>query len=455
LEVFDRSELSQQRQELECLRDDLPPCAKNTRRALLRQIEKVENRIKELDSMQADVEADAPRRCRSCLEPYPDCDGRCWGFWKDTSGCESTASLKKGRRGKQTSSIVMSMIAIFLFTMTLVPSGAAAHAFSLQPIFSPNRRRYRGRQHQRRSTPRRPMTYEEYQSHFLDDENWMTDKKTRLWNGNRSNRKPNQYSWTSKLVISNVVSYIMQVINPRVTSMGIKLSERIMQGQELYRLVTPAFLHGSPIHLFTNMYSLNNIGPMVEQCFGSGRFLALYLISGAAGNLLSAMNSPNPALGASGAVFGVMGAMYVFLNRNDWLLGEQGEAFSSAITQTLLINLVIGYVNPMVDNWGHLGGAIGGAAMAYYFGPRLFLAKLPDEGGQVIVDKPILRLPPAIEHIPKNIDNGISRMVRRMQIWRFKDDLRGKPWQPKEVRRSDYQRRKYMPNKSIKPKLDD
>ena len=75
-----------------------------------------------------------------------------------------------------------------------------------------------------------------------------------------------------------------------------------------------------------------------------------------------------------------MAGFYVFLNRNDWLLGNNGRAYSDAITQTLLINLVLGAMNPMVDNWGHLGGAIGGAAMAYYFGPRLFLAELPGGG---------------------------------------------------------------------------
>ncbi|KAL3907991.1 MAG: hypothetical protein SGILL_008651, partial [Bacillariaceae sp.] len=354
LEVFDRSQLSDQRQKLQKLSDDLPQTAKNTRRALSRQIDKVEKRTKEIHHEEAAVEADAPRRCRSCLEPHPKCDGRCWGFWKDTTGCESSAILKKGRRGKRTSSIVMTVVAMLVLTMAIVPSVASAHAFTLQPIFSPyRRRRYRSRQ--RRPSPRRPMSYEEYQSHFLDDDNWMTDKKTRLWNGNRSARTPNQYSWTSKIILSNIATYIMQAIDPRVTTMGVKISERIMNGQELYRLVTPVWLHGSPIHLFTNMYSLNNIGPMAEKIFGSGRFLAMYLVSGAAGNLLSSMQSPNNALGASGAVFGVMASMYVFLNRNDWLLGDQGEQFSSAITQTLLINLAIGYVNPMVDNWGHLG----------------------------------------------------------------------------------------------------
>jgi len=96
------------------------------------------------------------------------------------------------------------------------------------------------------------------------------------------------------------------------------------------------------------MYSLNNVGPMTEQFFGPGRFVASYLVAGASGNLLSAMKSPNPALGASGAVFGVMASLYIFLNRNEWLMGSQGAAYSSAITQTLFINLVMGAVNPMV-----------------------------------------------------------------------------------------------------------
>jgi hypothetical protein len=107
------------------------------------------------------------------------------------------------------------------------------------------------------------------------------------------------------------------------------------------------------------------------------------------------------------------------------------------------------------DNWGHLGGAIGGAAMSYYFGPRLFLARLPDQEGQVIVDKPIMRLPSSFENIPKNINTGISRMTRRMHIWRYKAELPGKPWQSEKQRRDDYRRRRVGPPRSIKPKLDD
>ena len=193
------------------------------------------------------------------------------------------------------------------------------------------------------------MSIDDYQQHFLDDEHWMTDPNIRPWDGRLpTGRRPNQYSWTSTLVLSNILCHAIQLKFPAITDLGVKLSDKILNGQELYRLVTPVFLHGNPIHLMMNMISLRNIGPMTEQIFGSGRFLAMYLVSGAAGNLLSSIQTPNPALGASGAVFGVMGALYVFLNRNEWILGEQGEVFQNAIMQSFLLNVGIGFVNPMV-----------------------------------------------------------------------------------------------------------
>eukprot|EP00533_Pseudo-nitzschia_delicatissima_P006698 CAMPEP_0116087994 /NCGR_PEP_ID=MMETSP0327-20121206/5644_1 /TAXON_ID=44447 /ORGANISM="Pseudo-nitzschia delicatissima, Strain B596" /LENGTH=393 /DNA_ID=CAMNT_0003579067 /DNA_START=146 /DNA_END=1327 /DNA_ORIENTATION=- len=324
-----------------------------------------------------------------------------------------------------------------------------------------SRRRHYNQQ-RRPSHPSTTAMYD-YSQHFLDDKNWITDKKIRIWDPQYNARKrANQRSWSGRLTLANIVCYAIQSFNPRFTQWGVKLSERILAGKDLYRLITPVFLHGGLYHLFTNSYSLNNVGPITEQVFGPGRFLATYLVSGATGNLLSAINSPNPALGASGAVFGVMGGLYVFLSRNDWVMGQQGEAYSSAITQTLLINLFMGAVNPMVDNWGHIGGAIGGAAMSWYFGPRLYLAELPIsevETRRVIVDKPIVRLPSSIENIPKKIGKGVGRATRRIKIWGYVENLPDKPW--RRNRRTghqgkpiDYRRRQQTaPNRSIKPKL--
>jgi len=290
----------------------------------------------------------------------------------------------------------------------------------------------------------------------------MTDKKIRIWDPQYNSRKrANERSWSGRLALANILCYAMQAYNPRFTQWGVKLSERILAGKDLYRLITPVFLHGGLYHLFTNMYSLNNVGPITEQVFGPGRFLASYLVAGASGNLLSAMKSPNPALGASGAVFGVMASLYVFLARNDWVMGEQGEAYSNAITQTLLINLVMGAVNPMVDNWGHICGALGGAAMAWYFGPRLYIAELPipdvSTTTKVLVDKPIVRLPSSVESLPTKISKGGGRLLRRMKIWGYVADLPDKPWRRKKDSqgpRIDYKRRQQTtPKRSIKPRI--
>lgn len=94
----------------------------------------------------------------------------------------------------------------------------------------------------------------------------------------------------------------------------------------------------------------------------------------------------------------------------------------------------MGVINPYVDNWGHIGGALGGAAMSYYFGPRLYMAGLPN-GGRMLVDKPVIRLPRSIESIPEQFferfDVVKSKVTRRMQVERFKADLPVKPWRPK------------------------
>jgi len=301
----------------------------------------------------------------------------------------------------------------------------------------------------------------DHSKHFLDDKHWMTDKKIRIWDPRFYARKrANQRTFSGRLALANVACYGVQVFNPKFTEWGVKLSERILAGKDLYRLITPVFLHGGLFHLMTNMYSLNNLGPVTEQFFGPGRFLATYLVSGVSGNLLSAIKSPNPALGASGAVFGVMAGLYVFLGRNDWALGAQGESYSNAITQTLLINLFLGAVNPMIDNWGHIGGAIGGAAMAWYFGPRLYVAKLPisDEfsGPSLLVDKPIVRLPPSVESMPTKVGKSLGRLTTRMKVWGYVADLPDKPWRRNrnEGQTIDYRRRQQMaPNRSIKPRL--
>ena len=112
----------------------------------------------------------------------------------------------------------------------------------------------------------------DYSTIFLDVDEFQRDKKARIWQVNFKTRQPGKYSWATRLVIANVLCYLAQSWNPRITQMFVKDSAKILRGQELYRLLTPVFLHGGVAHLAMNMYSLRNIGPDVEKLFGPGRF---------------------------------------------------------------------------------------------------------------------------------------------------------------------------------------
>jgi membrane associated rhomboid family serine protease len=303
----------------------------------------------------------------------------------------------------------------------------------------------------------RPGGSEDYSEHFLDADAWKNDRRSRPFTVDFKSRRPGKMSLTSRIIWVNVLAYAVQAFRPSFTSWGIKLSEPILRGRELHRLVTPMFLHGSIAHLATNMYSLNQAGNDVERIFGPGRFLALYAASGVAGTLASALLSPNPSLGASGAVFGVVGAYFTFLTRNAWLLGPVGESMSSSIAQTLLVNVAYGLVNPVIDNWAHLGGALAGAGMAYYFGPRLYLSEDPslaEEAGtaryRFLVDRPVLRLPRSIESIPEKIGRRLERIARRMRVERYRADTPDTPWRRRQQHQQQW--RPPGPNRSIKPR---
>ena len=187
------------------------------------------------------------------------------------------------------------------------------------------------------------------------------------------------------------------------------------------------FLHGSLSHLLLNSYSLGNVGPEVEKVFGSGRFLATYVAGGVIGNMASAYYTPNPSLGASGAVFGLMGAYYTFLSRNEELFGRSGAAAMGRVGSTMGMNILFGMASPSIDNWAHIGGMLGGVGFATTFGPKLYLMGMPS-GGRIIVDKPAVRLPPAIEQIPSKVMKRLKRGRRRMQVQRYQSELSAKPW---------------------------
>ena len=132
----------------------------------------------------------------------------------------------------------------------------------------------------------------------------------------------------------------------------------VAQG-DYWRLITAAFLHYGPFHLLLNMLALYWFGSLLEQRIGSGKFLLLYLVSGLAGSAGALLLNPlRPTVGASGAIFGVLGAGFVLERQRDYVFG--GSALG-----VIVLNLVftLSFSNS-ISVGGHIGGLIGGAACA-------------------------------------------------------------------------------------------
>ena len=150
---------------------------------------------------------------------------------------------------------------------------------------------------------------------------------------------------------------------------GAKVNQKIFEG-ELWRLFTPMILHGSILHIVFNMYALHILGPRLERYYGHWRFLALYLISGFGGNVFSMMFTEAPSLGSSTAIFGLIGAQGIFYYHNRKLFGSAVRQALNGIITIAVVNLIIG-LNPGIDNWGHIGGLLGGLVFAWLSGPLI------------------------------------------------------------------------------------
>jgi len=131
---------------------------------------------------------------------------------------------------------------------------------------------------------------------------------------------------------------------------------------EWWRLFTSAFLHASVLHIAFNMFALWVIGRPVEQYLGRSRYIGLYLVSGLAGGAGAVIQAPfQPVVGASGAIFGILGAMLII----EWQL--TGRLAGNAMT-LIVINLVISFAIPGISWGGHVGGLIGGILITLAYG---------------------------------------------------------------------------------------
>ena len=174
------------------------------------------------------------------------------------------------------------------------------------------------------------------------------------------------------------------VQQPReVLSLGALIPALVAEG-EAWRLITSAFLHSGFVHLALNMLSLYFLGSFAEVTFGRSRFLALYLISGIAGGLaylyFGAFNAP--AVGASGAIFGLLGGVFGFAIRRG-TFSMRNPIISQLLLLTAL-NLFLGATIPGVSNTAHIGGLLGGLVFGYLMAPTIYSQK------KIVATTPIL-----------------------------------------------------------------
>lgn len=187
-------------------------------------------------------------------------------------------------------------------------------------------------------------------------------------NKNRADSKENDRIFEPKKIIVNYVilgilalaflisSHFSIDIDRKFVDLFSVSGPRIRMG-EFYRLLTGTLLHGNLLHLLTNGYALYIVGNQIENFYGKKKFIIIYLVSALTGSLLSICMYDTPSVGASGAIFGLLGSLLYFGYHYRVYFGS---VIVNKVLPVIIINLVIGFMLSGIDNFAHIGGLIGG-----------------------------------------------------------------------------------------------
>ncbi|GAA1748112.1 rhomboid family intramembrane serine protease [Nonomuraea wenchangensis] len=186
--------------------------------------------------------------------------------------------------------------------------------------------------------------------------------------GNRGIRQARS-TFGGNVVRTPIVTYAILVINllifgaqyltgDRVTGELAMWPAGVALGEQYHRLITAAFVHGGVMHILFNSWALYVVGPYLERSFGHARYIAIYLISALGGSVLGLWLDPlsQPTVGASGAIFGLFGAVFV--------VGRRLNMDVRGIAVLIVINLAITFVVSGISWTGHVGGLITGSLLA-------------------------------------------------------------------------------------------
>lgn len=213
------------------------------------------------------------------------------------------------------------------------------------------------------------------------------NKKTEAENKKFENVfKPKKIIITKLLILINIAMYILSLIvsdnyTESLVILGANNKNLVLNG-EFYRLIASAFLHGSLLHLFVNMYSLWVIGSQVETYIGKIKFLIIYLLSTLMGSLFSIVFLDNSlSVGASGAIFGLMGSLLYFGYHYRLYLSN---ALTNQIVPIIILNLILGFSSSSIDNAAHIGGLIGGYLSTMIVGIKYKSTKQENINGTIV-----------------------------------------------------------------------
>ena len=209
------------------------------------------------------------------------------------------------------------------------------------------------------------------------DINESTTKKNKLYEKIFSKKLP---IITYALIAINIVMFILSETFV-VDASWLFMSKWYFRIGEYWRVITYAFVHGGIIHLACNMYSLYVIGSQIEQVYGKVKYITIYLLSAVIAGLVSGLLNNAGSVGASGAIFGLCGALLYFGYHYRLYLGN---ALKNQLIPVILLNLFIGFAIPGIDNFGHIGGLIGGIFASLMVGVEGYTEKRDRVNGFIV-----------------------------------------------------------------------
>ena len=184
---------------------------------------------------------------------------------------------------------------------------------------------------------------------------------------------------TKPIAILIILMFIIEIAfhamydDKAIIMLGAKWNEGIRRG-EYWRFITCVFLHGNLLHLLLNAGAIFIFGKEIESVFGSLRFLLIFLLSAWGAGLASYFFSNGLAIGASGVIFGLLGSLITYFYRQREKITGATIKLKSMYTLAI-INIVLGFIIPRIDNSAHIGGLVTGLISSWFISPEYEIEK--------------------------------------------------------------------------------